>query len=90
VILRSQRGQLRYGASVALVAWELCEDPDAVAPAWNLGVEYGLLEWAETDRVWSEEMLRLSERGHQPCSAPSAHAGLAGRLAEHISTRRVT
>jgi hypothetical protein len=78
------------GASLPLVAWELGEAPHAVAPAWNVGGEHDLMGPAGTDPIWSEEMWRLSERGHQACNAPNAHAGLAGRLAEHISTRRVT
>jgi diguanylate cyclase (GGDEF)-like protein len=51
------------GASLGLVAWELCVDEAEVAPAWDRAQADGLLEPAGTDPANGENLWRLSARG---------------------------
>jgi diguanylate cyclase len=51
------------GASLGLVAWELCVDETHVAPAWQQAQSDGLLEPAGKDPAHGEKLWRLSERG---------------------------
>jgi hypothetical protein len=49
------------GASLGLVAWELCVDEELVAPAWQQAIRHGLLTLAGRDR--QEQLWRLSPAG---------------------------
>jgi hypothetical protein len=49
------------GASLGLVAWELCVDEDLVAHAWQRAIRHGLLTPAGRD--WQEQLWRLSSAG---------------------------
>jgi DNA-binding HxlR family transcriptional regulator len=51
------------GGSLGLVAWELYQAEEALAPAWARAIRERLLEPAGTDEVHGEDMWRLSERG---------------------------
>lgn len=46
------------GASLGLVAWELCVDEELVAPAWQQAISHGLMRPAGRD--WQEQLWRLS------------------------------
>jgi len=46
------------GASLSLVAWELCVDEELVAPAWQQAISHGLIRPAGRD--WQEQFCRLS------------------------------
>jgi hypothetical protein len=49
------------GASLGLVAWELCVDEELVAPAWQQAITDGLIRPAGRD--WQEQLWRLSSAG---------------------------
>jgi hypothetical protein len=49
------------GASLGLVAWELCVDQELVAPAWQQAISHGLMSPAARD--WQEQLWRLSSTG---------------------------
>jgi len=49
------------GASLGLVAWELCVDEQLVAPAWQQATSHGLLRPAGRDS--KERLWRLSTAG---------------------------
>ena len=49
------------GASLGLVAWELCVDQELVAPAWQQATSHGLLTPAGRDS--HERLWRLSAAG---------------------------
>jgi hypothetical protein len=49
------------GASLGLVAWELCVDEELVAPAWQQAITHGLIRPAARD--WQEQLWRLSSAG---------------------------
>jgi hypothetical protein len=49
------------GASLGLVAWELCVDEELVAPAWQQAITHGLLRPAARD--WQEQLWRFSSAG---------------------------
>jgi DNA-binding HxlR family transcriptional regulator len=51
------------GGSLGLVAWELYQAEEALAPAWARAIRERLLAPAGTDEVHGEDMWRLSERG---------------------------
>ena len=53
------------GASLELVAWELCIEESAVSAAWSRAIADGLLERCGTDEVPSEETWRLTTRGRR-------------------------
>ena len=49
------------GASLGLVAWELCVGEELVAPAWRQAISHGLMTPAGRDR--QERLWRLSSAG---------------------------
>jgi hypothetical protein len=50
------------GASLGLVAWELCADEqELVAPVWQQAITHGLIRPAGRD--WQEQLWRLSSAG---------------------------
>jgi hypothetical protein len=49
------------GASLGLVAWELCVDEELVAPAWQQAINHGLIKPAARDS--QEQLWRLSSAG---------------------------
>lgn len=49
------------GASLGLVAWELCVDGDLVAAAWQQAISHRLMSPAGRD--WQEQLWRLSAAG---------------------------
>jgi hypothetical protein len=49
------------GASLGLVAWELCVEDDLVAPAWQQAIADGLI--APAGRDCQEQLWRLSSAG---------------------------
>ena len=49
------------GASLGLVAWELCVDEELVAPAWRQAITHGLIKPAAHDG--HEQLWRLSSAG---------------------------
>jgi hypothetical protein len=50
------------GASLGLVAWELCADEEElVAPVWQQAISHGLIRPAGRD--WQEQLWRLSSAG---------------------------
>ena len=49
------------GASLGLVAWELCVDEELVAAAWQQATSHGLMSPARRD--WHEQLWRLSAAG---------------------------
>ncbi|MGZ6639398.1 MAG: hypothetical protein ACXVII_42015 [Solirubrobacteraceae bacterium] len=49
------------GASLGLVALELCVDEELVAAAWQQATSHGLMSPAGSD--WREELWRLSAAG---------------------------
>ena len=49
------------GASLGLVAWELCVDEELVAPAWQQAISHGLMRPAGRD--WQEQLWRLGSAG---------------------------
>lgn len=51
------------GASIELVAWELCIEESAVSAAWSRAIADGLLERSGTDEVRGEETWRLTSWG---------------------------
>ena len=53
------------GASLELVAWELCIEESAVSAAWSRAIADGLLECCGTDEVPGEETWRLTTRGRR-------------------------
>ena len=53
------------GASIELVAWELCIEKSAVSAAWSRAIADGLLERFGTDEVRGEETWRLTSRGRR-------------------------
>jgi hypothetical protein len=56
------------GASPELVAWELGADADSVKPLWDRAIADGLLAPAPRDRIFGEEMWRLTARGRSALS----------------------
>jgi diguanylate cyclase (GGDEF)-like protein len=55
--------QLSGGASLGLVAWELCVADQAVAASWKQSIHDGLLEPAGQDLQSGEDLWRISRRG---------------------------
>jgi len=53
------------GASIELVAWELCIEESAVSAAWSRAIADGLLERSGTDEVRGEETWRLTSWGRR-------------------------
>jgi hypothetical protein len=49
------------GASLGLVAWELCVEEELVAPAWQQAINHGLIRPAGCDS--QEQLWRLSSAG---------------------------
>jgi hypothetical protein len=49
------------GASLGLVAWELCVDEELVAPAWQQAITHGLIK--PTAHDGHEQLWRLSPAG---------------------------
>jgi hypothetical protein len=49
------------GASLGLIAWELCVDEELVAPAWQQAITHGLIRPAARD--CQEQLWRLSSAG---------------------------
>ena len=49
------------GASLGLVAWELCVDEELVAAAWQQAISHRLISPAGRD--WQEQLWRLSGAG---------------------------
>lgn len=49
------------GASLGLVAWELCVDEELVAPAWQQAISHGLIRPAGRDS--QEQLWRLTSAG---------------------------
>ena len=49
------------GASLGLVAWELCVDEELVAAAWEQAISHRLISPAGRD--WHEQLWRLSGAG---------------------------
>ncbi|MGZ6590202.1 MAG: hypothetical protein ACXVHX_38935 [Solirubrobacteraceae bacterium] len=49
------------GASLGLVAWELCVDEELVAAAWRQAISHRLISPAGRD--WQEQLWRLSGAG---------------------------
>jgi hypothetical protein len=49
------------GASLGLVAWELCVDEELVAPAWQQAITHELIRPAARDS--QEQLWRLSSAG---------------------------
>ena len=58
------------GASLGLVAWELCVEEELVAPAWRRAVSDGLI--APAGRDYQEQLWRLSSAGWVAAALPEA------------------
>lgn len=71
------------GASLGLVAWELCLDEELVAQAWQQALSYGLIRPAGRD--WKEQLWRLSAGGWV-AARTSAAALQAGRFSSTNAT----
>jgi hypothetical protein len=52
-------------ASLGLVAWELCVGDPQVAPAWQMALEQQLLQPSRYDQVHDEQLVRLTQLGHE-------------------------
>jgi hypothetical protein len=62
------------GASIELVAWELCVEEDAVRRAWWEACRDGLLARGPIEPEFGEMLYRLSSRGRQRLPGPDLAA----------------
>ena len=56
------------GASLGLVAWELCVDEELVAPAWQQAISHGLMrpagrDWQERSSYFDEAATKSDRHG---------------------------
>ena len=71
------------GASLGLVAWELCVDEELVARAWQQAINHELIRPAGRDS--QEQLWRLTSAGRQ---APEASAAAPKPAAPRTRTHR--
>jgi hypothetical protein len=66
------------GISAELVAWELGIPTDAIEPAWDTATCEGLLSPASRDKVYGEEMWRITPAGQIRLDVGEAASALPG------------
>jgi hypothetical protein len=72
------------GASLGLVAWEMCVDEQLAADAWQHAISDGLIRPAGRD--WQEQLWRLSSAGW--AAARSECAAAPERAVSRVANRR--
>ena len=58
------------GASLALVAWELCVEEHEVAELWERAIAHGLLKPSGHDATYGEQLWRLTAGGWAALGEP--------------------
>ena len=58
------------GASLALVAWELCVEEHEVAERWERAIGHGLLKPSGHDATYGEQLWRLTAGGWAALGEP--------------------